>query len=70
VYSTPPRIYGNHQSFSASKQGSPTAIPNIGAYQFPSFGNSSITIRDRSSSSNPRMIERHMRDISNSDYTY
>jgi hypothetical protein len=70
VFSSPPRIYGNHQSFSASRQGSPTAIPNNGAYQFPSFGDSSITIRDRSTTSNPHMIDRHMRDISNSSYVY
>lgn len=70
IFSTQPKIYGNHQSFDASRRGSPHAIPSNDTYRFPNLGGSSITIRDRSSSSNPHMINRHMRDISNSDYVY
>tara|TARA_R110002074_G_scaffold402324_1_gene607039 strand:+ start:80305 stop:84735 length:4431 start_codon:yes stop_codon:yes gene_type:complete len=70
IFSTPPRIYGNNQSFGPSRRGSPATMNPTEGYNFPSFGNSSITIRDQRGSSDAHMINRHMRDISNSDYVY
>jgi len=70
IFANQATIYGNHQSFAASRRRSPELMNSTEPYQFSSFGESSITIRDRSSSSNPYMINRHMRDISNSDYVY
>ena len=70
VYSTPPKLYGNGQSFSASRRRLPDSMSSTQPYSFPSFGGSSMTIRDRRGSSSSHEIQRHMRDISNSDYVY
>lgn len=69
IFSTAPKIYGNNQSF-APRQRSSQPLSSMQPYRTSDFGGSSITIRDRSSPNNPYMIDRHIRDISNSDYVY
>ena len=68
--STPPRIYGTNQAFTASRRRDNNRLSNVSPYRMSSSGSSNITIREKSASNNPYLLERQMREISNSDYTY
>lgn len=68
--SRPAKVYGTNQSFTASRRRENLSPASVGPYRISNSGSSNITIRERSASNNPYLLERQMREISNSDYTY
>ena len=70
VYTTAPKLYGSDQFFGAPRLRAPERISYQNPYQFSSVGQSSITLRDRTSPMNPHLIEREMRNVARSDYNY
>lgn len=70
IYSKPPRIYGTNQNFYASQRRSPETFSPVGRYSFSAPNNSSITIRDKRSPSNPYLLEQQMKQVAHSDYNY
>jgi hypothetical protein len=70
IYSKPPRIYGTNQNFYASQRRSPETFSPVGRYSFSAPNNSSITIRDKRSPTNPYLLEQQMKQVANSDYNY
>lgn len=68
--SRPPKVYGTNQGFTASRRRENLSMPSVAPYRMSTSSSSNITIRERSASNNPYLLERQMREISNSDYTY
>lgn len=68
--SRPPRVYGTNQGFTSSRRRENLSMPAVSPYRMSTSSSSNITIREKSASNNPYLLERQMREISNSDYTY
>jgi len=70
IVSKPPRIYGSHQVFGASKRRSPETFSSVGPYTFGVNSDPRITIRDKTSPMNPYLLEKHIKSVASSDYNY
>jgi len=66
----PPRVYGTNQRFSASSNRSPQALPSVNSYKFRTDTKDSILIQNRNVNMTSYELERRMKQISQSDYTY
>ena len=70
IISRPPRIYGSNQVFGASKSRSPETFTSMGPYSFGVNSDPRITIRDKTSPMNPYLLEKHLKSLASSDYSY
>lgn len=70
VYQTPPKIYGTNQKFNASRNRANTELPSVAGYQFRSDTQDSILIKNKYQNNDSYALERHMKQIANSDYNY
>lgn len=70
VSATAPKIYGNNQVFAASRNRSPESFSSAPRYNFGVGNNTRMVMQDKSSVSNPYVIEQQMRRVAYSDFNY
>jgi hypothetical protein len=70
IHSASPKVYGSGSSMHSPRMSSPYGPERVDGYTMYNRSTPNISISDKRSSYDPRLIESHMRRIANSDYTY
>ena len=70
IFSAAPRIYGSSSPMHASRSRSPVSLGMVDGYSMYSASSPQITISDKRSRIDPRLLDSHIRSVAHSDYTY